>query len=137
MPTPMNSEDFEAIIKAHTNGDQLTTEQVDSLINAVKRLDVLLLVFQNGLELLATNMNESIPELARMVQKRCGRTDSKITKAIAEMAATLVATQDDAIQGYIVNAIMNAAAHLDMSLEDLLGIDPTELTEQEADAAQE
>jgi hypothetical protein len=133
----MNSEEFTVVEEKLANGELPDLETVRAMVLDMKRLDTLLVIFQQGLELLADNAMQTIQELALAVQKRCGRTDQKTTKSIAEMAASAVTKNDELIQGYMMTAMFNAATFLEISIEDLLGLEPGELdVEQEADAAQ-
>jgi hypothetical protein len=122
----MTPEQFTQIAEAVEAGTTPPVEDVKLLVDAVRRLDTLMFIFQNGLELLASNVADTMPQLAQQVQARCGRTEQKTTKAVAELAATSVAMNDQMVQGYITTAMFAAATHLNTTIEDLLGVSPEE-----------
>ena len=121
----MTPEQFAEVAETVAAGNQITPEQTAELISMVRRMDILVLIFQNALELMVQNAYEAIPAVAEKVMQRCGRTDHKTKKSIAEQAATAVASCDNALQSYMTVAMMEAAKILDISIEELLGM-PTQ-----------
>jgi hypothetical protein len=128
----MTPEEFAGVAESVAAGNQITQEQAAELIDMVRRLDILVLIFQNSLELMAQNAYEAIPVIAEKVMQRCGRTDHKTKKSIAEQAATAVASCDNALQSYMTVAMIEAAKILNISVEELLG-----MPEQEAPVAEQ
>lgn len=127
----LSPEDFSAIATRNDNNEPITVEEARELIRVIRRLDLLLVVFQNALELTASNAYEAMPELAKRVMDRCGRTETKVKKAVGELAAQAVSAIDTAAQGYLTTALMQGAQMLNVSLEELLGVDPQ--TEDQAE----
>lgn len=125
----MTGTDFESMKAAHEAGEAMTQEQAKMLIDTVSRLDMMLYVFQTALQLMSDNINTIIPEMAQNIQRRCGRTDKKVTRDIAEMAATAVSVNDEKINGYIVTSFMAIAEALKIDLAELItGDEPEEAT---------
>ena len=121
----IDAEEFQKIVAAVEEGTEVTRDQVAGLIDVIQRLDLQLLIAQNGLELSLTNLANVVPDLAERVLALAGRTDKKIKKKIAELAAGTVAQCEDSVQTYLVKATLEAL--------NLLGIDPeTLVTNEEA-----
>lgn len=126
----MTPDQYKEIEKAVEEGTPLTQEQIDMLIKTVSRLDGTMFVFQNSLQLMAESMASAVPQLAQKVMQRCGRTDKKIKKAIAEMAAETVVSIEESIQRYMVTCMLQLAEHLSVSIEDLIATGEPEDEEQ-------
>lgn len=126
----MTPDQYKEIEKAVEEGTPLTQEQIDMLIKTVSRLDGTMFVFQNSLQLMAESMASAVPQLAQKVMQRCGRTDKKIKKAIAEMAAETVVSIEESIQSYMVTCMLQLAEHLSVSIEDLIATGEPEDEEQ-------
>jgi hypothetical protein len=124
----MTPEEFAKVAEAVAAGETVTPEQAVELISMVRRMDILTLIFQNALELMSQNTYESIPAMGEKVLQRCGRTDHKSKKAVAEQAAGLVAQCDASLQGYITTAMLEAAGLLNITIEELLGIPAEDVT---------
>lgn len=119
----IDAEEFQKIVAAVEEGTEVTRDQVAGLIDVIQRLDLQLLIAQNGLELSLTNLANVVPDLAERVLALAGRTDKKIKKKIAELAAGTVAQCEDSVQTYLVKATLEAL--------NLLGIDPETLVMNE------
>ena len=57
----LSPEDFSAIATRNDNNEAITVEEARELIRVIRRLDLLLVVFQNALELTASNAYEAMP----------------------------------------------------------------------------
>jgi hypothetical protein len=126
----MTPAQYTEIEKALEAGTPLTDEQVQMLVKTVSRLDGTIFVFQNSLQLMAESMAAAVPQLAQKVMARCGRTDRKVAKAIAEMAANTVVSIEESIQSYLVTCMLQIAEQLDISIEDLIATGEPEAEEQ-------
>jgi hypothetical protein len=127
--TIMTPEDYTQIEKAVEAGNQLSAEQVQMLLQTVNRLDGTLFVFQNSLQLFAESTAAAVPQLAQKIMARCGRTDTKIKKSVATMAAETVISIEEAIQSYLVTCMLQIAEQLGISIEELL-----QATQEQPDA---
>ena len=125
--TPEQYSEIEESIKA---GGQLTAEQAELLVGTINRLDGTVFVFQNALQMMADGVGSSVPQLAHKIMQRCGRTDMKIKKAIAEMAADTVGSITESIQQYLVACMLQLAETLNLTIEELIG-QPDEQAEDE------
>jgi hypothetical protein len=121
----LNAEEFQEIITAVAEDKDITKEQVAGLIDVIHRLDLQLLIAQNGLELSLANVNVIVPDLAERVLAMSGRTDNKSKKKVAELAAGTVVQFQDSVQTYLVNATLEAM--------ELLGITPENFALEETD----
>jgi hypothetical protein len=121
----LNAEEFQEIITAVAEDKDITKEQVAGLIDVIHRLDLQLLIAQNGLELSLANVNVIVPDLAERVLAMSGRTDNKSKKKVAELAAGTVVQFQDSVQTYLVNATLEAM--------ELLGITPENFAVEETD----
>lgn len=119
----LNAEEFQEIVAAVADNKDITQGQAASLIDVIHRLDLQLLIAQNGLELSLANVNVIVPDLAERVLAASGRTDNKSKKKIAELAAGVVVQFEDSVQTYLVNATLEAM--------ELLGITPESLVAEE------
>ena len=125
----MRPEDFAEIVRALENDEAVSAEQVRALVHTVQRMDLQLLIGQNALQLAMENMTVTVPALAEAVMQRCGRTDKKIKKKIAEMAGAAVGDFELSLQSYLANAMLEAARLLDVSIEELVGLEEGALDE--------
>jgi len=114
----ISAENFEEIVEAVAANKNVTQEQVSSLIDVIRRLDLQLLIAQNGLELTLTNAHVVIPNLAERVLSLAGRTDQKIKKKVAELAAQNVVELESSVQAYLVKATIEAMNLLGINFED-------------------
>ena len=126
----LTPEAFAEIATRAEAGEAATAEETAALVQALRRTDFLLVVFQNALELTASNAYDLMPDLANSIMERCGRTDQKSKKSIAEMAAKAVATIDGSVQGYLTSALMQGAEVLGLTLEELLGVKLEEVADE-------
>jgi hypothetical protein len=124
----LSAEEYAAIVTAASNNEPVSAEQVDGLIKTVQHMDLQLVIGQNALQLAMENLETCIPAIAEKVMERCGRTDMKTKKAIAQMAGELVGQCEESVQNYVVGAMVEASRLLDIPLEELLG---TEHLDQE------
>ena len=124
----LSAEEFQEIVEAVADNKTITQEQATSLIDVIHRLDLQLLIAQNGLELSLANMTVVVPDLAERVLSASGRTDSKIKKKIAELAAGVVVQFEDSVQTYLVNATLEALQLLGITPEDI-AVEETPTTE--------
>jgi hypothetical protein len=116
----MTPDQFKEIEESIKSGIQITAEQARLLIDTVSRLDGPVAVFQNSLQLMADGVASAVPELANKVMQRCGRTEKKVVKSVAEMAATTIMTIESGIQSYLIQCMMQLAESLGVSLEELI-----------------
>jgi hypothetical protein len=126
----MTPDQYTEIEKAVEDGVALSAEQIGMLMQTINRLDATVLVFQNSLQLFAESTATAVPQLAQQIMARCGRTDGKIKKAVATMAAESVGTIEQSIQSYLVTCMLQIAQMLDVTIEELLQTGE-ELVEQE------
>lgn len=124
----LSAEEFQEIVEAVADNKTITQEQATSLIDVIHRLDLQLLIAQNGLELSLANMTVIVPDLAERVLSASGRTDNKIKKKIAELAAGVVVQFEDSVQTYLVNATLEALQLLGITPEDI-AVEETPTTE--------
>lgn len=117
----LKPEEFSEIVTAVSNDTPITQEQAAKLVATVQRMDLQLLIGQNALHLAVENMAVTVPALAQAVMERCGRTDKKIKKKIAEMAGAAVGDFEISLQSYLANAMFEAARLLGVSIEDFIG----------------
>lgn len=129
----INAEEFQEIVAAVADNKDITQGQAASLIDVIHRLDLQLLIAQNGLELSLANVNVIVPELAERVLALSGRTDKKIKKKIAELAAGTVVQFEDSVQTYLVKATIEAMELLGIKPEDFLVDEDTTTTEGDTD----
>jgi hypothetical protein len=116
----IDAEEFQKIVAAYEQGFEVTPDQVAGLIDVIQRLDLQLLIAQNGLELSLANLTNVVPDLAERVLALAGRTDNKIKKKVAELAAGTVAQCEDSVQTYLVKATLEALKLLGVEPEDLI-----------------
>jgi len=126
----MTPDQYREIQKAVEDGTPLTSEQINMLVATVGRLDGTMFVFQNSLQLMAESMAAAVPQLAHKVMQRCGRTDKKTSKSVAQMAADTVVSIEEAIQQYLVTCMLQLAQELGVSIEDLIDTGGPEAEEQ-------
>lgn len=124
----LSAEEFQEIVEAVADNKTITQEQATSLIDVIHRLDLQLLIAQNGLELSLANMTVVVPDLAERVLSASGRTDNKIKKKVAELAAGVVVQFEDSVQTYLVNATLEALQLLGITPEDI-AVEETPTTE--------
>jgi hypothetical protein len=124
----LNAEEFQEIVEAVADNKTITQDQAASLIDVIHRLDLQLLIAQNGLELSLANVNVIVPDLAERVLAASGRTDNKIKKKIAQLAAGTVVQFEDSVQTYLVNATLEALQLLGITPEDI-AVEETPTTE--------
>lgn len=124
----INAEEFQEIVAAVADNKDITQEQAASLIDVIHRLDLQLLIAQNGLELSLANVNVIVPDLAERVLALSGRTDKKIKKKIAELAANTVLQFEGSVQTYLVKATVEAMELLGIKPDDFLLDDEDETT---------
>jgi hypothetical protein len=124
----ISAEEFQEIVEAVADDKVITQEQATSLIDVIHRLDLQLLIAQNGLELSLANVNVIVPDLAERVLAASGRTDNKIKKKIAQLAAGTVVQFEDSVQTYLVNATLEALQLLGITPEDI-AVEETPTTE--------
>jgi hypothetical protein len=124
----LSAEEFQEIVAAVADNKTITQDQAASLIDVIHRLDLQLLIAQNGLELSLANVNVIVPDLAERVLAASGRTDNKIKKKIAELAAGVVVQFENSVQTYLVNATLEALQLLGITPEDI-AVEETPTTE--------
>lgn len=117
----MTPDQYTEIENAVKDGATLSAEQIDMLLQTINRLDATVLVFQNSLQLFAESTAAAVPQLAQKIMARCGRTDSKIKKAVATMTAESIGSIEEAIQGYLVTCMLQIAELLNVPIEELIG----------------
>lgn len=127
----LKPEEFAEIAQAVSDKEALTYEQTVALVRTIQHMDLQLVIGQNALQLAMENISTVVPELAARVLERSGRTDNKIKKAVAQIAAEVVSSCDVSLQTYIANAIFEAARILDMTIEEFMGVDADNLFEDE------
>jgi hypothetical protein len=132
----LKPEEFAEIAQAVSDEQQLTHQQAIDLVRTVQQMDLQLIIGQNALQLSMDNAFTAIPALAEKVLERAGRTDKKIKKNIAALAAEAVNECDLSVQGYIAGAVLEAAQLLGISLYEFMGVDEAEV-EQYVEAANE
>jgi hypothetical protein len=125
----LKPEEYAEIVKAVNDKEQLTHEQAVALVRTIQQMDLQLLIGQNALQLATENMSVMIPAVAQKTMERCGRTDKKIKRRIAEMAAEAVGSFEESLQSYLAGALLEAARLLEINIEDLLGVEEEELDE--------
>ena len=125
----LKPEEYAEIVKAVNDKEQLTHEQAVALVRTIQQMDLQLLIGQNALQLATENMSVMIPAVAQKTMERCGRTDKKIKRRIAEMAAEAVGSFEESLQSYLAGALLEAARLLEINIEDLLGVEEDELDE--------
>lgn len=136
--TMMTPEQFKNIEEKVKEGLQITAEQAKLLVDTVSRLDGTVAVFQNSLQLMADGVATAVPELANKVMQRCGRTEKKVIKSVAELAANTVMTIETAIQSYLVQCMMQLAESLGLSLDELInGNEEEDVTSQTSSSEQQ
>jgi hypothetical protein len=134
----LKPEEFAQIAQAVNDKEDLTYEQAIALVRTIQHMDLQLVIGQNALQLAMENINTVVPALAERVLERSGRTDKKIKKSVAEIAAEVVSSCDVSLQTYIANAIFEASRILEMTIEEFMGVEETEEeTEEETDAQAE
>ncbi len=124
----INAEEFQEIVAAVADNKDITQGQAASLIDVIHRLDLQLLIAQNGLELSLANVNVIVPDLAERVLAMSGRTDNKSKKKVAELAAGTVVKFEDSVQTYLVKATLEAMELLGIKPEDFLLEDEDDTT---------
>lgn len=125
----LKPEEYAEIVKAVNDKEQLTHEQAIALVRTIQQMDLQLLIGQNALQLATENMAVMIPAIAQKTMERCGRTDKKIKRRIAEMAAEAVGSFEESLQAYLAGALLEAARLLEINIEDLLGVEEDQLDE--------
>lgn len=127
----LKPEEFAEIAQAISDKEDLTYEQTVALVRTIQHMDLQLVIGQNALQLAMENINTVVPELAARVLERSGRTDKKIKKSVAEMAAEVVSSCDISVQTYIANAVFEAARILDMTIEEFMGVEADDIVAEE------
>jgi len=117
----LTGDQYEQIANARATGEQVTDEQVDALLTTIQKLDLHLAIAQNALQLSIENITVAVPSLAESVMQSCGRTDQKMKKKVADMAASAVANCENSLHTYITSAFLEAARMLGEDIEDFIG----------------
>jgi hypothetical protein len=117
----LTAEQYEEICQARAEDAQLTNEQADALIDTIQRLDLHLAIMNGALQLSTDNLSVAASAIAENVMKACGRTDSKMKKKAAEMAATAVANCENSLHAYVTTAFVDAARLMGEDIEDFIG----------------
>ena len=113
-------EDFKAMVEQLTEGVALSVEQAKQLTDTIKHMDIQLIISQNALQLSIQNLAIIVPHIANDVLAKAGRTDQKIKKKIAELAAQAVANCEDSVQTYLINSSMEAVKMFDLPLDEFI-----------------
>ena len=113
-------EDFKAMVEQLTEGVALSVEQAKQLTDTIKHMDIQLIISQNALQLSIQNLAIIVPHIASDVLAKAGRTDQKIKKKIAELAAQAVANCEDSVQTYLINSSMEAVKMFDLPLDEFI-----------------
>lgn len=112
----ISAEDFQKMVADEEAGLPCAFP-ISEILNTIKALDLQLVIAQNALELCLTNLVASIPALAEKVLAIAGRTDKKIKKKVAELAAGIVGECEDSLQTYMMKANLEAIKLLGVDLE--------------------
>lgn len=123
----LRPEQFAEIAQAVHDEQPLTHQQAIDLVRTVQQMDLQLIIGQNALQLSMDNAFTALPALAEKVLERAGRTDKKIKKSIAALAAEAVNECDTSVQGYIAGAVLEASQLLNISLYEFMGVDQEEV----------
>jgi len=133
----MTPEEFLEISTAATDGTPLTQDQALALVRTIQRMDLMLLIGQNALNLMVENAAETIPALSQKVVAMCGRTDNKIKRKAAELSAELFADIEMSLQTYLANAMIEGARILGVDLAELLGTELADAISEDVPAQEE
>jgi hypothetical protein len=112
-------EDFKKLVDDIAAGNPVSVA-VSDLVDTIKEMDLQLLISQNALELCLTNLVSVVPDLAEKVLAMSGRTEQKIKKKVAELAAGVVSQCEDSLQTYMVKAQLEAMRLMNISVDDLI-----------------
>lgn len=105
----ISAEDFQKVEQELATGaSTVASETVESLVETIKVLDFHLAITQNAIELSLANTGNVVPDIAHKVMAMCGRTDQKMKKKVAEVAAQVVVQCEDSVQTYLAKAILEA-----------------------------
>jgi hypothetical protein len=90
--------------KVEADGD-LEKPEVKSLVEAIIELDRQAVLLQNALVLAYDNTRVMVEALADSILQRTGRTDKKIKRAVAKIAAGALARYEIALQMFLSGAL--------------------------------
>jgi hypothetical protein len=90
--------------KVQADGD-LEKPEVKSLVEAIIELDKQAVLLQNALVLAYDNTRVMVEALADSILQRTGRTDKKIKRAVAKIAAGALARYEIALQMFLSGAL--------------------------------
>jgi len=113
-------EEFKAIVEQIEAGIVLSVEEATKLVDTIKHMDVQLMIAQNALQLSIQNLAIIVPHIASDVLAKAGRTDQKIKKKIAELAAQAVANCEDSVQTYLINSSLEAVKMFNLALDEFI-----------------
>ena len=113
-------EEFKAIVGQIEAGIVLSVEEATKLIDTIKHMDIQLIISQNALQLSMQNLSIIVPHIASDVLAKAGRTDQKIKKKIAELAAQAVANCEDSVQTYLINSSLEAVKMFNLNIDEFI-----------------
>jgi hypothetical protein len=107
--------------KVEADGD-LEKPEVKSLVEAIIELDKQAVLLQNALVLAYDNTRVMVEALAESILARTGRTDKKIKRAVAKIAAGALARYEIALQMFLAGALGDDAEENNQLIEDQFAI---------------
>jgi hypothetical protein len=107
--------------KVEADGD-LEKPEVKSLVEAIIELDKQAVLLQNALMLAYDNTRVMVEALSESILSRTGRTDKKIKRAVAKIAAGALARYEIALQMFLAGALGDDPAENQQLIEDQFAI---------------
>lgn len=101
----ISPEEFKVIYEKAAENEPITAEEVQALIQVIVELDAQSVMLQNALVLTFDNAVTVVEALAEGVLARSGRTETKIKRAVAKMAANAVARLQLSTQLFLSGAL--------------------------------
>lgn len=126
-------EDFKKLVDDIAAGNPVSVS-IGDLVDTIKEMDLQLLISQNALELCLTNLVSVVPDLAEKVLAMSGRTEQKIKKKVAELAAGVVSQCEDSLQTYMFKAQLEAMRLMNISVDDLIAEQAAAVVVEEEDS---
>ncbi len=114
----ITAEEFKEIYDKSQNDQDISKEEVKALLDVILELDRQAIHLQQAVMLAYDNTRVVVESLAERILERTGRTDQKIRKSVAKIAAAALARYEIAIQMFLSGALADDIEQAVNSVEE-------------------
>lgn len=115
-------EEFKELYDRVEADGELEKPEVKSLVEAIIELDKQAVLLQNALMLAYDNTRVMVEALSESILARTGRTDKKIKKSVAKIAAGALARYEIALQMFLSGALGDDPVENQQLIEDQFAV---------------